>query len=430
MAGVNVKQQDAVGERLYETTLASGLKVAVLPRPGFQKAFATFATHYGSIDNAFEVPGEHRVVEVPDGIAHFLEHKMFEKADGGDVFDDFARFGASANAYTDYTSTTFLFSATSHLEENLDILLDFLQNPHFTEANVTKEKGIIEQEIRMYLDMPADRLHSNLMEALYHRNPVRIDVAGTVESIRTITPDDLYLCHRTFYHPSNMVVFVTGGVDPEAVLAQIEENQAKRTVPPQAAIHRVYPDEPPEIRERRVEQTMPVAAPLFMMGYKDPHVGLSGRELLRREVVAGFLWNILVGRSSEFFSRLYESGLINSRFQAHYGAGATFGFSTLAGETPDPERLEAELVQHLATLPIEGEDLARQKRRELGEYVALFQNLEEIAYVYNHFVFQDIDLFDLPAVVESVRVDDLEAFRAEHLTESRRSVSIIRPARP
>ena len=418
---------ERLDERIHRVVLPSGLRVSVLPRPGFTKTYATFATHYGSIDNAFKIPGENRAVEVPDGIAHFLEHKMFEKADGGDVFDDFGRYGASSNAYTDYTTTTFLFSTTEHVTENLEILLDFVQRPYFTTENVDKEKGIIEQEIRMYLDMPGDRLHSHLMQALYHKNPVRIDVAGSVEAIRTITPDDLYLCHQTFYHPSNMQVFVTGGVEAERVVDQIVENQWKKPQTSQPPIERIYPDEPPGVNQPRIASEMPVAAPLFMMGYKDDRTGLSGADLLRREIVANIMWNALVGRSSELFARLYEQGLINNRFQAHYSAGLTFGFSSLGGETPDPDRLEAELEEALVKLPLTEKDLERQKRRELGEYVSLFQNLEELAYVYNHLTFRGTNLFELPDAIESIRLEDVEDFRRRHLRASERAVSVIWP---
>jgi predicted Zn-dependent peptidase len=419
--------QETLEEQIYRMELPSGLRVAVLPRPGFTKTYATFATHYGSIDNAFTVPGDQRDVEVPDGIAHFLEHKMFEKEDGGDVFDDFGRYGASSNAYTDYTSTTFLFSTTEHVEENLEILLDFVQRPYFTEANVEKEKGIIEQEIRMYLDMPGDRLHSNLMRALYQKNPVRIDVAGSVESIRTITPDDLYLCHRTFYHPSNMQVFVTGGIEPERVLDQIAENQLRKEKGAQAPIERIYPDEPGGVHRARIEYEMPVAAPLFMMGYKDATTGLHGSMLLRREMIATLMWNALLGHSAEFFSRLYEQGLINNRFQAHYSCGPTFGFSALGGETPEPERLEQVLIDAVDKLPLTAADLERQKRKELGEYVSLFQNLEELGYVYNHLTFRGSNLFDVPDVLKSITLEDVEDFRKQHLRDSERAVSIVWP---
>ncbi|WP_028961929.1 EF-P 5-aminopentanol modification-associated protein YfmH [Sulfobacillus thermosulfidooxidans] len=420
-------ENEAIGEQLSRLALPSGLTVVVFPRPGFKKTFATFATHYGSIDNAFRDPKTGQVVEVPDGIAHFLEHKMFEKKGGGDAFDDFARLGASSNAYTDYTSTTFLFQTTSHVLDNLGILLDFVQEPYFTDANVEKEKGIIEQEIRMYLDMPGDRLHSNLMKALYVNHPVRIDIAGTVESIRTITPEDLYTCYRTFYHPSNMVLLVIGDIDPQRVFDYTWENQKAKAYGNQSPITRIYPDEPHRVNEKHREQEMVVSMPLFVMGYKDTQTGLVGRELLRHEITYGLMWQMLCGKSSPLFQHLYQQGLINDRFYARYGASTTFGFSTVGGETPDPKALEAQLVDGLQQAPLREEDLARAKKRELGEFIALFQNPEELAYAFNHLFFRQIDIFDYVDTILSIGLDDIEQARQVHLQESERASSVIKP---
>ena len=214
------------------------------------------------------------------------------------------------------------------------------------------------------------------------------------------------------------------------VLGQIAANQARKEKPAQLenAIERIYPEEPQEVRQQRIEHVMPVASPLFLLGYKDRRWGFSGRALLRRELIASLMWNVLLGRSSSLFTRLYEQGLINSRFQAHYSGALTYGFSALGGETPDPERLQAELVEGLIRQPLADEDLERQKRRELGEYVSVFQNLEELAYVYNHFVFRGMNLFDVPDLIQTVTVEDLEAFRAEHVAESQRAVSLVLPA--
>ncbi len=417
----------AIGEKREQLVLPSGLPVVVFPRPGFKKTFATFATYYGSIDNAFRDPQTGREITVPDGIAHFLEHKMFEKKGGGDAFDDFARLGASSNAYTDYTSTTFLFQTTAQVLDNLGILLDFVQEPYFTEANVEKEKGIIEQEIRMYLDMPGDRLHSNLMRALYVNHPVRIDIAGTVESIRTITPDNLYTCYRTFYHPTNMILLVIGDVDPQQIFDYAWENQKRKKYGKQTAITRIFPSEPPHVAEKRREQHMVVSMPLFVMGYKERGVQLAGQDLLRQEITYGLMWQMLVGRSSPLFHRLYGQGLINDRFYARYGASTTFGFSTLGGETPDPAALEAQLLEGLHNAPLREDDLERAKKREVGEYIALFQNPEELAYAFNHFFFRQIDIFDYVNTVLSIRLDDIERARRLHLNESLRATSVILP---
>jgi predicted Zn-dependent peptidase len=415
-----------VKETVVRHRLRSGLEVAVIPRKGQRRTYATFTAHYGSIDNRFRLPDTGEVLEVPDGIAHFLEHKMFEQP-GGDVFDDFARLGASANAYTEYLTTTYLFSTTAHVDECLEILLNFVQEPYFTEQNVEKEKGIIEQEIRMYLDMPGDRLHSNLMRALYQRHPVRLDIAGSVESIRTITPEILYRCYETFYHPSNMLLLVIGDVDPAHVIDRVTANQAPKNFQPQGPIPRLMPQEPPAVAERRVERRMAVALPLLAVGYKDPVHELVGPDLLRRELVTGLMWQMLLGKSSPLFARLYEAGLINDRFQARYTAAPTFAHSVLAGETPDPEALFGRLADELPRAALTPDALERAKRRERGEYVGLFDNPGELAYVYNSLYFRQIDLFAVLDVLERVTLADIEERRAEHVREELRATSIVWP---
>ena len=214
-------------EELYHEKLENGLEVYILPKKGFNKTFATFTTKYGSIDNHFVPLGSEEYIKVPDGIAHFLEHKLFEKEDG-DVFQQFSKQGASANAFTSFTRTAYLFSSTSNVELNLDTLMDFVQEPYFSEKTVEKEKGIIGQEITMYDDNPDWRLYYGVIQNLYENHPVRIDIAGTVESISHINKDLLYECYGTFYHPSNMLLFVVGPVNVEQTMKQIKDNQNKK----------------------------------------------------------------------------------------------------------------------------------------------------------------------------------------------------------
>ncbi|MCL5116303.1 MAG: insulinase family protein [Firmicutes bacterium] len=417
-----------IGEEPVREKLDSGLEILVLPKPGLKKTYATYATHYGSIDSHFRRPGTSETIDVPDGIAHFLEHKMYEKPEGHDVFERFAELGAYTNAYTEYTSTTFLFSATSDIDACLDTLVRLVEEPHFTPENVEKEKGIIEQEIRMYLDMPGDRLHSNLLHALYQKNPVRLDIAGSVESIRTITPEDLYVCYETFYHPSNMLFFVAGDVDPEQIIHHIAQLEQGRRLKPSGPIERIFPTEPHGVSEKHVEQVMPVAAPLWMMGYKD-QAGLSGRELLRRDVVMGLMWSLLLGPSSRLFNDLYQEGLINERFSAHYSSARSYAMSAIGGETPDPQRLESRLLERLPEEPLLEEHFDRIKRKEIGEFVALFENLEDLAFAFNAYHFRGIDLGWIPDVLEEVTLADVEAARRQHFQEDARAVSVILPHR-
>lgn len=236
-------------ETLYTEKMPGGLQVFILPKAGFKKTYATFTTRYGSVDNHFQVEGREEI-RVPDGIAHFLEHKMFEEPTG-DIFSNFANKGASANAFTSFDRTTYLFTATEHIEDNLTTLIDFVQHPYFTDENVEKEKGIIGQEIQMYRDNPDWRSYYGLIEAMYSKHPIRIDIAGTVESISKITKGTLYECYNTFYHPSNMILFVVGGINPESIMELIRSNQAAKTFEPQGMIRRYFEQEPYEIQEKK-----------------------------------------------------------------------------------------------------------------------------------------------------------------------------------
>lgn len=419
---------EKIGEAPVREKLDSGLEVFVLPKPGLKKTYVTYATHYGSIDSHFYRHGTRDVVDVPDGIAHFLEHKMYEKPHD-QVFERFGELGAYTNAYTEYTTTTFLFSATSQIEECLKTLLWLVEEPHFTEENVTKEKGIIEQEIRMYLDMPGERLRSNLMAALYQKNPVRLDIAGSVESIRKITPDDLYLCYNTFYHPSNMVLFLIGDVNARQIISQIVDLERRRHLSSNSSpIQRIFPVEPHPVTQKHVEKFMPVSMPLFMMGYKDLDTGFYGTDLLRHDVILGLMWSMLLGPSSRLFNDLYQEGLINERFYAHYSSAKTYGLSALGGETPDPERLEEALCARLLTEPLREEDLVRIKKKQVGEFVGIFEDPEELAYLFNSLYFRGIDVAELPDVIAEVSLRDVEEARQRHLVESARASSVVRPA--
>lgn len=237
-------------ETLYYEKLPNGLDVYVLPKQGFNKTFATFTTKYGSVDNTFVPLGKEEMIRVPDGIAHFLEHKLFEKEDH-DAFQLFSKQGASANAFTSFTRTAYLFSGTSNVEQNLNTLLNFVQEPYFSEKTVEKEKGIIGQEIQMYQDNPDWRLYFGLIDSLFVKHPIKIDIAGTIESISKITKDLLYECYETFYHPSNMLLFVVGAIDPEKTMDLVRENQAKKDYKNQPEIVRSFEEEPNEVNEKK-----------------------------------------------------------------------------------------------------------------------------------------------------------------------------------
>ncbi len=417
-------------ETLYHYRVHPGMDVYVLPRPGYQKKYAIFSTRFGSIDNRFRVEPEQEFTVLPDGVAHFLEHKLFED-EGGNVFDRFAALGASANAFTSFTQTSYLFSCTDNFEESLGQLLDFVQKPYFTEQTVQKEQGIIGQEIKMYEDHPHWRVFFNLLEGLYRQHPVRNDIAGTVESIARITPDLLYRCYNTFYHPSNMAVFVVGDLDPGRIGCQVEENLAAHKHKPMGAIVRQYPPEPAEITKQRTVQELVVSEPIILLGFKDMVVGdLQGRDLMRREILMELVLDILFGSSEALYNELYREDLIDENFDSEYTAEINYGYTMIGGETKDPDQLYRRVMRAIAGFLKEGvskEQFERHRRKILGGYIRRFNSLEFIANNFLSFRFKGTDLFQLPSVLQEVRREEVLALAEENLDPDRHAVSLIVP---
>jgi predicted Zn-dependent peptidase len=363
-------------------------------------------------------------------VAHFLEHKLFED-EGGNVFDRFAALGASANAYTSFTQTTYLFSCTERFDENFGVLLDFVQEPYFTEQTVQKEQGIIGQEIKMYEDHPHWRVFFNLLESLYQAHPVRNDIAGTVESISRITPELLYSCYNTFYHPSNMAVFVVGDLDPQQVYSLTVENLATRNYSPLGAIVRSFPAEPPDVLKRRAEQRLVVSEPIVFIGYKDTGVDkLKGRNLMRREILMELVLDILFGTSEKLYNDLYRDDLIDENFGAEYTAESNYGYVMIGGETKDPDRLCERIMGAIDTLKNEGidqEQFERHRRKMLGGYIRRFNSLEFIANNFLAYRFRETDLFELPSILQKVKLEEVLALAVENLDPNRHAVSLILP---
>jgi predicted Zn-dependent peptidase len=416
-------------EKVYVRRVEPGLEVFVLPKKGYKKKYATYATNFGSVDSRFILEGEDQELVVPDGVAHFLEHKLFEDEDGN-VFDRFATLGASSNAYTNFNNTAYLFSATEHFEKGLDILLDFVQTPYFTEESVEKEKGIIEQEIRMYEDNPQWRIFFNLLDALYKEHPVQKDIAGTVESIQQIDKDVLYKCYRTFYHPSNMAVFVVGDVNPERILDQIEANIARHNYKPLGEIKRIYPNEPRELDRDYVAQELVVSQPVLNLGFKDLDVGYDGTALFKRELVTALLLEVVFGSSSQLYNELYEEGLIDDEFDAGYVAEKDYGHTIVGGETADPDKLFERLVAGIKKARQEGvsdETFEHHRSKMMGEFLKSFNSLEFIANNFLAYHFRNINFFDYLNVLQGLTADDVNKRLREHLNEDTMARSLILP---
>ncbi|MBN2984250.1 EF-P 5-aminopentanol modification-associated protein YfmH [Cohnella algarum] len=422
-----VKQYANLQETLHYEKLDNGLDVFVLPKPGFTKTYATFTTRYGSVDNHFRPPGGENL-RVPDGIAHFLEHKMFEEPEG-DIFATFASQGASANAFTSFERTVYLFSATDHVQANLGTLLDFVQNPYFTDANVEKEKGIIVQEINMYRDNPDWRVYYGLIEALYNVHPVHIDIAGTEASVRSITKEMLYDCYRTFYHPSNMTLFVVGGVDAEATMAFVKANQAAKTFAKAGEIERFFETEPLTVREKRNEIRLPVSLPKCLFGYKEAPKPRDGSEAVRRELAARLMFDILLGSSSPLYQELYEENLISDGFGHEFNAGPGYAFSAIGGDTKDPDALVSKVTGALEAAASSGIPEAvfeRARRKRIGSYLRMLNSPEAIANEFTRYRMSGGDLFELVGLYESLTLADIEARLREHVQADRLAVCVVR----
>lgn len=351
------------------------------------------------------------MIEVPDGIAHFLEHKMFEKEDG-DVFQKFGQQGASANAFTSFTKTSYLFSTTDQVTQNLETLLDFVQSPYFTKETVEKEKGIIGQEIQMYLDDPNWRLFFGILGNLYPKHPLHIDIAGTVASIAEITAEDLYTCYNTFYHPSNMTLFVVGKMDPEALMAFIRENQAAKEFPAAQPIRRHFPEETAAdiVKESAIE--MAVTRAKVLVGLKGlDEVPTTGRDLMKYQVTVNLLLQLLFGNTSQNYLALYDEGLLDDSFSYDFNLDRSFHFADIGGDSEQPEvlaeRIEAILLSATTSPELTEENLSLLKKKMIGKYFQSLNSLEYIANQFSQSLFGETTLFDKIEVIESIQLADV-----------------------
>lgn len=416
-------------ESLYYEKMANGLDVYVLPKKGFNKTYATFTTKYGSIDNTFVPLNKDEMIQVPDGIAHFLEHKLFEKEDG-DVFQQFSKQGASANAFTSFTRTAYLFSSTSHVERNLETLIDFVQEPYFSEKTVEKEKGIIGQEINMYDDNPDWRLYFGLIQNLFHHHPVRIDIAGTIDSITKITKDSLYECYHTFYHPSNMLLFIVGAVDPEKILQQVRENQEKKNFTPQSEIRREFPNEPSGVFKKIEKLNMNVKGSKCLVGLKAKSPNRTGSSLLKYELSMNIILDMLFSKSSTNYEELYQEGLIDDTFSYDYTEENGFGFAMIGGDTENPDRLAEKIKEMLVSAKNNGVDFSpfeATKKKKIGSFLRAINSPEYIANQFTRYAFNEMNLFDVVPTLESLSKEEITNVLNEAVEEDLFSVCQVVP---
>jgi predicted Zn-dependent peptidase len=414
-------------EERFETVLGCGMKLVVAPRPGFTKKIAFVVADYGSTDSIWQRDGKR--VKVPDGIAHFLEHQMFKKA-RADLSDVFSARGAYVNAHTSHTQTAYYFECTENFEDNLDTLLELALTPYFDKKLVDTEREIIIQEINQYRDHPGWVSFQQLLEGMYSKHPLRIDIAGTAETVSAVTPELLGKCHATFYHPTNLTLLATGDFEPKEVAALADE-LADKWDPhsPAPGFERVRPAEPKKVARHKAVRKMFISRPRLLLGFKDAGQP-EGAALTYRDVLSSLAMDALFSKESEAYESLYNSRLIGNDFGAGYQAEKGFGYAVIGGETPDPAKLEAEVIGVLKKARKQGIDpdvLERKRRKYLGQFLRAFNEPEGTAYAYIGALGQGSELFDVPAMVDRVTVKQVNQRIRELLTPDNYTVSLLLP---
>jgi predicted Zn-dependent peptidase len=402
------------GETCFETVHKSGLKIRIVKKPGKSRKTAMLAANFGSINREFIYGGE--TITVPNGTAHFLEHKLFEGKDGN-AFDFYAKTGAKANAFTSNDKTAYYFICTDKFEENLSILLSFVSNPYLTDENVQKEKGIIGQEIKMYEDEPSWQGYFGLIGCLYKDNPVKYDIAGSVEDIAPITVDTLMSCYNTYYDPSNMILAVAGDVDVDKIIELCDKH-----IKPSASktIEQIIPKEKPGIVKEYTEKVMPVSKPVFYIGIKDNDTELCGVELAKKEVEVSMLLELIFGNSTSFYKSLYDDGIINDEFEVAYELSDTFAFCLLAGESDTPEKVFDAVKNAVKDFLKNGVSKEHFLQVRNALYGSLIMSLDNVSKIVNSLVsneFSKREPFDKAAMLKEVTPEDLMS-RAKKLFDS------------
>lgn len=424
MNGTDVSfiKNEILGEGYYAVSHKSGLKIYVYPKSGYESSYALFGTRYGSIDTRFKRSDKEEFCEIPAGTAHFLEHKLFESEEL-DAFQRYAQTGASANAFTGFDRTCYLFNCTGNFKENLEILLDFVRHPYFTEETVKKEQGIIGQEIDMYKDSPEWESLFNLLGAMYFTHPVKADIAGTKQSISQITAQMLFSCYDTFYNLANMALAVVGNVTVEEVLDVadrfLESDEA-------VSVERYFKQEPDEVVYGYVEKHLPVATPVFTFGYKEKVCADSAS--LSEEIAMSIILDVLSGQMSEFYKTLIDEGLINETFSSEFFNGYKYSAVLFSGESENPQEVANRLKKQIAQLKKDGiskEDFETVRKKQYGKTIRAFSDIETVAngLVVSHFEKQG--LFDEFEAMKNLELDYVNELLQKSFDEDKTVLSVI-----
>lgn len=414
-----------VKEKLYVEKLENGLTVMIIPKKGIQKKYIIWGTNYGSNDSTFIVQGESEVTEVPKGVAHFLEHKLFEQENGKNSLDVLTSLGVNANAYTTNNHTAYLYECTDNFYEALDEFMDYVQHPYFTDENVEKEKGIIGQEIMMYDDYPDWKVYLNALECMYHKNPVKLDITGTIDTISKIDKDILYKCYSTFYNPSNMAMVISGDFDPEELLEEIKRRLIDNKS--NGEIKRIYEDEPKEIVKEKVEQNMEVSKPLYAIGIKD--MPTEGKEKVKKHISIEILLNMLIGASSELYKKLYDIGNIYSIPSVEYEFDKSYAHILIIGQSNNPEELFdmlKEQINRIKETGVNEKEFERIRKMIYGEYIKEYNDVTDISRMFLSDYFKGINSFDYLEEINTINVEYLNQMLKDVFNEKNMILSVVR----
>lgn len=429
--------EERLNEKVYMEHLENGLDVIIVPKKGATNYYAMYATHFGSLNDKFKAPGEENITIVPDGVAHFLEHKLFEEEDGINALDKLSKIGANANAYTTFNHTAYLFSCNDRFDEAFDILLKFVQSPYLTEENVEKEKGIIGQEIKMYDDDAEWQVFFQLLQALYGKeHAVTKDIAGTVDTIAEITPEILYQCYNTFYDPSNMVICVAGDVEPEKILEKIKSS-VKQTKE-KTEIERFYGEIPEKVFQEKIEKKMDVSIPMAILGCRDNTIKKIKKagykeenlELVKKNVAMEILLNMIAGESTTLYEELYNKGALMRPIGMDYTFEEDYAYSSFSFESNQVEHVVEKIknkIQELKENGIDEKVFQRIKKMLYGEYVKVFNDATNIARVFTSDYFKGINSFCYVDAYKSIDREYVEKVLREHFDFENMALSVVSP---
>ncbi len=418
-----------VKEKVYKEKLENGLTVMIIPKPGMKKKYMIWGTHYGSLENEFVVPGEEKPTVVPNGVAHFLEHKMFEQENGTNSLDVLTALGVEANAYTTNDHTAYLFECTDNFYESMNELMDYVQHPYFTDENVEKEKGIIGQEIKMYDDYPEWKVYLNAINAMYHECPVKIDIVGTIETISKIDKDILYKCYNTFYNPSNMVMVICGDFEPKEILEEIKKRLVEKKA--NGEIKRIYPEEPDTIVQEKIEQKLEVSSPLYTIGIKDTiqnNCNQNKSDLVKKHIAIEILLNLLIGRSSNLFQKLYKEGIIYAQPGLSYEFTNIYAHVLIDGQSSNPEMVYDEFKKEVKNLKENGineQDFERTRKMIYGGYVKEYNDVTDISRMFLADFFKGINSFDYLDEIDGVSKEYTEQVLRQVFREDKMVLSVV-----